>query len=97
MVACTTIVLIRRLFHFIIISPRPHFAIGRQYNHMPINHRFSHVMLLHSQFYLFFKITLISVRSRSNGVLYEDGSESSVIGVITLLINMIGCCIIYID
>ena len=26
--------------------------------------------------------------------LYEGGSESSVIGIITLLINMIGCCII---
>ena len=26
--------------------------------------------------------------------LYEGGSESSVIGVITLLIDMIGCCII---
>ena len=25
---------------------------------------------------------------------YEGGSESSVIGIITLLINMIGCCII---
>ena len=25
---------------------------------------------------------------------YEGGSESSVIGVITLLIDMIGCCII---
>ena len=25
---------------------------------------------------------------------YEDGSESSVIGVITLFIYMIGCCII---
>ena len=25
---------------------------------------------------------------------YEGGSESSVIGVITLLINIIGCCII---
>ena len=26
---------------------------------------------------------------------YEGGSESSVIGVITLLIDMIGCCIIH--
>ena len=26
--------------------------------------------------------------------IYEGGSESSVIGVITLLIDMIGCCII---
>ena len=26
---------------------------------------------------------------------YEGGSESSVIGVITLLIYMIGCCIIH--
>ena len=26
--------------------------------------------------------------------MYEGGSESSVIGVITLLINIIGCCIL---
>ena len=26
--------------------------------------------------------------------LYEGGSESSVIGVVTLLIDIIGCCII---
>ena len=28
------------------------------------------------------------------GIRYEGGSESSVIGVITLLIYMMGCCII---
>ena len=30
----------------------------------------------------------------NESVCYEGGSESSVIGVITLLIDIIGCCII---
>ena len=43
----------------------------------------------------FFKITFSNVIILCRGSnVYEGGSESSVIGIITLLINMIGCCII---
>ena len=40
-------------------------------------------------FVLFLPMTLCTV-----SYIYEGGSESSVIGSITFLINMIGCCII---
>ena len=38
-------------------------------------------------------VTLQATGPKS-GPIYEGGPESSVIGVITLLIYMIGCCII---
>ena len=38
-------------------------------------------------------VVVWSLRKHAH-VIYEGGSESSVIGVITLLIDMIDCCII---
>ena len=42
-----------------------------------------------------YKTFVIPYKYTNSATKYEGGSESSVIGVITLLIDMIGCCIIH--
>ena len=41
-----------------------------------------------------YNVILHIIRNKILCTLYEDGPESSVIDVITLLMHMIGCCII---
>ena len=53
--------------------------------------RFSRVA---AQFTFYLPIILSFVEGSIICQIYADGSENSVIGVVTLLIDVIGCCII---